>query len=239
MTHHAGTCAVCCGECGEKRKLRYLHPETGQRICANCRSKATLKSAICPVCKRERLLRSLHPETGQRICRRCHSKATFKFATCPVCKKGPKLLHFLHPETGQRICANCHLKATLKFAICPVCKREKLLRSPHPETGERICPWCAEKFRKERLRQWFLGLSLEQSAKWILDTAVACIQKESKERGEVHKKALREINELAKREPEGVKKILREIQTPPYPSAARIIQLFIETEEGKKLRGLL
>ena len=133
---------------------------------------------------------------------------------CSECQKGPKHIYYLHPETRLAICLSCSRKLRQK-ELAPVIELE-------PRSQPEI-----------ELSQWFLSLTLREAANWILETALASLQKKPE-----FTKAIEDLDRLVEDEPEKVKEILKEIYRPAYPAAIRIMNRFKETEEGKKLKDL-
>ncbi|PIR71605.1 MAG: hypothetical protein CO145_01165 [Candidatus Nealsonbacteria bacterium CG_4_9_14_3_um_filter_37_13] len=133
---------------------------------------------------------------------------------CSECQKGPKHIYYLHPETRLAICLSCSRKLRQK-ELAPVIELE-------PRSQPEI-----------ELSQWFLSLTLREAANWILETALASLQKKPE-----FTKAIEDLDRLVEDEPEKVKEILKEIYCPAYPAAGRILRIFKETEEGKKLKSL-
>ena len=239
-----------CPECQKgPRDIHHLHPETRQHICWSCYQKLRGKFGICPECQKgPRDIHRLHPETRQHICQNCYRKLRGKFGICSECQKGPRDIHRLHPETRQPICQSCYRKLRGKFGICSECQKgPRDIHYLHPETRQPICQSCYRKLRQKELapvieleprsqpkidlRQWFLSLTLREAANWILETALASLEKKPEST-----KAIEDLDRLVEDEPEKVKEILKEIY--PYPAAIRIMNRFKETKEGEKLKDL-
>lgn len=158
-------------------------------------------------------------------------KKIVKKGICAKCGRGPRNIAYLHPQTRESICITCYRKLTgrslPKKGICPECGRgPKNIGYRHPVTGKNICTSCHHK-RRIQLSEWFRELSVFTAAGWIVDTTIT--QDPAR---------IKSLNILVEQEPEKVKETLTEIFESPLGVARRIIQQFLETAEGEKLKGL-